>query len=479
MKLVRADCLSYLPKIETNSIDAIVTDPPYELGFMGKAWDKTGIAYNIEVWKECLRVLKPGGYLLAFGGSRTYHRMACAIEDAGFEVRDQIFWVYSQGFPKSLSLSKQLSKQTGIGLCTCKEHEPMIELGYEKNNKHRDNISNGDNDGLGSGEQIWSQGNDDNEVAKQNENTNISSNSTIRKESENDRKIKEWKIDDRFICPKCRKIKSDIGGTALKPAHEPICMARKPLSEKTIAENVLKWGTGALNIDACRIPINTEQDDIHAKNPHTVGTIGENDIYGKGKPVLYEINKQGRFPANVIHDGSDEVMAEFAKAGMYKAKKGRSGKKGGSGFGFFDDEKSKNTDGIWPEDCGGSAARFFYCAKSSQSERNAGLEDFEEQTKVWNGQADKSSTEIKPVEQRFTTKTKNIHPTVKPIKLMEYLIKLVAREGQTVLDPFMGSGSTGIAAKNLKRNFVGIEISKEYYEIAKARLGIKPKGEPK
>jgi len=350
INLYNMDCMEFMATQPDNSIDAVITDPPYGLSFMGKKWDYD--VPSVEVWRECLRVLKPGGHLLSFAGTRTYHRMACAIEDAGFEVRNMLCWTYASGFPKSLNLSKQLSKQTGIGLCTCKAHEPMIELEYEKNNKQRDNISNGDNDGLGFGEQVWSQGNDDNEVAEQNENTNISSNGTIRKESEvcklsednnqkkqghkevgesilqsgmcksipekegygssairsgleesqttseregqglpnmqnkaedgvggsspnsvqngrqklngksggslselpqqdrkdngkrnreseNDRKIREWKIEDRFICSKCRKIKSDIGGTALKPAIEPICMAMKPLSEKNFVSNVL------------------------------------------------------------------------------------------------------------------------------------------------------------------------------------------------------------------------------------------------
>jgi DNA modification methylase len=371
--LYNDDCLKIMAAIPSASIDAVICDPPYELGFMGKSWDSTGIANSVEVWKQALRVLKPGGYLLAFSGTRTYHRMACAIEDAGFEVRDMIEWVYGSGFPKSLNIGKAVDKLNG---------GERIEV---PNNRH----------GGGSSD-LFPERN----------------NFTTTKGTS------EW----------------EGWGTALKPAHEPICMARKPLAEKTVAENCLKWGTGGINIDESRV--GTEErtyGGMSAKQPD-VGTFRDDNW----KPKDIEITVSGRFPANLIHDDSEEVRECFPDS------KGQSG-----------DLKNHSKDRQSPNGCygkmaaandhiarndSGKASRFFksiiYAAKASKSDRGEG----------------------------------NSHPTVKPVALMEYLINMITKPEWIVLDPFMGSGTTGVAAVNLNRHFVGIELDKGYFDIAQARI---------
>ena len=328
VRILQGDCLELLPTLPENSIDACVTDPPYGLEFMGKAWDH-GVP-GVELWREVFRVLKPGAHLLAFGGTRTYHRMVCAIENAGFEIRDQIQWIYGSGFPKSHNMKDE-----------------------------------------------W-QG---------------------------------W-------------------GTALKPAHEPIVLARKPLSEKTVAANVLKWGTGGLNIDGCRV--GTEQ----RFNPSAANKAGGNSLNMSvvGMPNADGRKAIGRFPANVIHDGSDEVLTLFpdSQAGTDKGKRG--------------------TGGIWSPSSGipcgpqygdsGSAARFFYCAKSSRKERNGSK-----------------------------------HPTVKPVALMRYLCRLVTPLGGTVLDPFAGTGTTGEAAVLEGFGVVLIEREAEYIADIERRIACEDKEE--
>ena len=370
------DCLEGLKLLDDNSVDSIVTDPPYELGFMGKKWDSTGIAHNVELWQECLRVLKPGGHLLAFGGTRTYHRMTCAIEDAGFEIRDCIQWLYGNGFPKSHDISKAIDKQAGA--------ERKV---IGKSSRHGGGIK-------GNGTSY------------------------------------ELPPDIPYITapstPEAQKWKG--WGTALKPAHEPIVLARKPLSEKTIAKNVMKWGTGGINIDACRIEYQKGENPTvggrHKKTGRRIGAGSEK--FGFKSLENPEINLQGRFPANVILDEEAGRML---------------------------DEQHKG------------ASRFFYCAKASKKERNMGLEDVEPTT-VDDGRN-------KPIDNPFLrgkTPRQNTHPTVKPVKLMEYLITLVTPPNGIVLDPFIGSGTTAIAAVNLGFNYIGFEISEEYCKIAEKRI---------
>ena len=338
---------------------------------MNKGWDKTGIANDVELWKLCLEILKPGGHLLAFGGSRTYHRMASAIEDAGFEIRDQIMWIYGSGFPKSLNVGKAMDKMAGA------EREVVGMIKSQQNIK---------------GPQKF--GSD------------------------------ECKFRDRIDClitaPSTDAAKQwDGWGSALKPAHEPIVMARKPLSEKNIASNVLKHGTGGINIDECRVGNETR---INEKKSYS-GATGT--FSGQGlDPVHRGYQKViGRFPANLIHDGSNEVEAEF-----------------------------------------GSASRFFYCAKASSKERNVGCDGLVDHEQY---------NESIPCPTRDIRKQKlikNNHPTVKPIKLMQYLCRLATPPNGVILDPFMGSGSTGMAAKLEGFGFIGIEREQEYMGIAINRI---------
>ncbi len=434
--IILGNCLDKLKDIPDNSIDSIVTDPPYHLvsivkrfgkegsapaqfgtdgafsraskGFMGKTWDGldengNGIAHNVDMWKECLRVLKPGGHLISFAGTRTYHRMACAIEDAGFEVRDMISWIYGSGFPKSLNIGKAVDKLQG------NEREVVGEKmgGTPQTGLYEAGL------GVNEGKYI--------------------------KETKGNSPWEGW-------------------GTALKPACEPCVLARKPLSEKTVAENILKWGTGGINIDGSRVSGEMGKDRALSTPRRT-----DNDKYGKANETINPQSPLGRFPANLIHDGSDEVLELFpnTKSG------GRNIKSSHTHWGTG--EISADISHL---DSSGSAARFFYCAKTSKAERNRGCEELEE----------------KPIDNQFNSKKKlqpdgelhdnihlprqNNHPTVKPQALMKYLIKLITPPGGVVLDMFAGSGSTLVAAKELGHPYIGIEMTEEYIPIIKARLGL-------
>jgi len=409
MDLILGNCKDKMKDIESNSIDSIVTDPPYELGFMGKKWDSSGIAYDVEVWIEALRVLKPGGHLLAFGGTRTHHRMMVAIEDAGFEIRDCLMWLYGSGFPKNHNISKAIDKATPAT-------PEAIQWGG-------------------------------------------------------------W-------------------GTALKPAHEPIVLARKPLTEKTIVKNVLKYNTGAINIDESRVSTsdklvaggNLTSQDADDRVGSALG------MFQKGTKNTFVQNEKGRFPANVILGCiCDEVIAgedngvvinnknsksandTIYKLGisqgeqdaprMYKdtgdihtnpecpcyilneqapsvgnAYNGKRKKQstGGTGHTLTKEHKVGESAGLFDGLSG--ASKFFYCAKASKGERNKGIDIV------------------------------NTHPTVKPIKLMEYLVRLITPPNGKVLDPFMGSGSTGCACIKLGFNFTGIEMSEESFLISQKRI---------
>lgn len=366
------NCLEVLKGIPDNSVDSIVTDPPYGLSFMGKKWD-----YDVPeqaIWEECLRVLKPGGHLLAFAGTRTQHRMAVRIEDAGFEIRDMIAWVYGSGFPKSHNLKDE-----------------------------------------------W-QG---------------------------------W-------------------GTALKPALEPITVARKPF-KGTVAANVLEHGTGALNIDGCRV--GTEGSRTNSSQPRS-----ERNGFVKGFVDGTEtvIRDQGRWPANLIHDGSDDVLDGFpeTKSGVMKAgtRRAAQDEPGSVCYGTYGgNAASADTYGD-----AGSAARFFYCAKTSRKDRNEGLDGFEGKTPSdKTGRKEGSVGLVGDHDNKGQTAnpfangggiSQNNHPTVKPTDLMAYLCRLVTPPGGTVLDPFMGSGSTGKAAMREGFRFIGIEMDEGYLKIAEARI---------
>jgi len=364
MTVLNLNCLEGLAAFPNNSFDSVVTDPPYELGFMGKSWDSTGVAFDPNTWAAVMRVLKPGGHMLAFSGSRTYHRMAVAIEDGGFEIRDQIMWVYGSGFPKSLDVSKAIDKDAGAV-------RVVIGKAAGAGTKDPTSFGNGHN----------------------------SEYDVTAPATDAARQWQGW-------------------GTALKPAHEPICVARKPLIG-TVAANVLAYGTGALNIDGCRVGTETAGSGSAPAGGNTWND--ENCGLAKGgdaRPVV------GRWPANLIHDGSDEVLA-----------------------------------------CSNDAARFFYCAKASRADRDEGLDGFTPATT-----SDGRAVAADNAYQRGKTERHNTHPTVKPTDLMRYLCRMVTPPGGLVLDPFAGSGSTGKAAKLEGFQFIGFELSAEYTAIANARI---------
>ena len=403
-KVLAGSCLDRLKELEDNSIDAVVTDPPYELGFMGKSWDSSGIAFNVEVWAECLRVLKPGGHLLAFGGSRTWHRIAVAIEDAGFEVRDSIAWLYGSGFPKSLDVSKAIDKAAGI------EREV---IGQKITGNART-------------EEGWSGGQ-----------TFVDETAPATPEAQ---KWQGW-------------------GTALKPAFEPVVVARKPLTG-TVAGNVLEWGVGGLNIDGTRIGFVNEADKSSAKpQGKTLKHKGwdTESWLEETKPP----SDLGRWPSNVM---LDEFTAELLdqQSGFSKS----SGvinrwTDGAKPFGNGAGGAYESVQGV--ADSGG-ASRFFYVAKASKRDRNEGLDGLEEveAKRTHSGGAD---TRGRPV-----PKNRNIHPTVKPTDLMRQLVRLVTPLGGTVLDPFTGSGSTGKAAILEGMQFIGCELTEDYLPIIQGRI---------
>lgn len=407
--LHHGDSREVLAGMPDNSIDAIVTDPPYELGFMGKAWDSTGIAYSVDLWREALRVLKPGGHLLAFGGARTYHRLACAVEDAGFEIRDQIMWVYGSGFPKSHNVSIAIDKAAGA----------MGHRGVRF-----------DNSGLRrQGEDVPNP-------------TGMDAHKPITPEAQ------AW----------------EGWGTALKPAHEPIVMARKPLVG-TVAKNVLEWGTGAINIDGTRV--GRADDDVSVAGSRTA-TFGTQDtVSGGDGSGGWSQNDAGRWPANFIHDGSDEVTDLFPYTHGAGTRTNRADRSPFStGIGHVQESAVY--------DNGGSAARFFYCAKPGKKERNAGLDGLNTKQSVGGGGGignyldDVNSASGKYGSEKAPAK--NHHPTVKPLDLMRYLVRLVTPVGGTVLDPFAGSGTTLASAILEGFNTIGIELTAEYLPIIKGRI---------
>lgn len=359
--------MEVLASLPANSVDSIVTDPPYELGFMNKSWDNTGIAYQTTLWAELLRVLKPGGHLLAFGGSRTYHRMACAIEDGGFEIRDQIMWVYSSGFPKSLNIAKAIDKKLEIA--------PEV-IGMVKTNI-----------GLNGGNF-----------------TNGSARGVINITAASSELAKRW---EGF-------------GTALKPSHEPICVARKPLDGTTL-NNVLTHGTGVLNIDECRID-GRERTNYGLKNSkRTHGAT-----YSAPSESANFDSSKGRWPANLIHDGSDEVVALFPTSNSPWIGNKNVGAKGGKMFGGSKQDVLEKTE---YRDAG-SAARFFYCAKTSPKDRHEGLES--------PGPQFSHGATLRSIENAGKRRDGNFHPTVKPTELMRYLCRLVTPPRRYCARPFHG-----------------------------------------
>jgi len=421
LMIYQGDCLDILPTLDAESVDSIVTDPPYGISFMGKKWDYD--VPSVDIWKECLRVLKPGGYLLSFAGTRTQHRMAVNIEDAGFEIRDMIAWVYGSGFPKSLNIGKVMDKYLKTG------------------NASWNGTGDSSNGALGYSKLQHNQGYRPADYSNKHQN----------KEEITEDLAKKW----------------EGWGTALKPALEPITVARKPLGEKTVAENCLKWGTGGINIDGCRVKIGDEK--IPRLNI-AYERKGDNNFGGgkdKRQGTITGDESSGRFPANLIHDGSQEVLELFpmTKSGSIKA-----GRPNGTSF-SIGGELGKRISKYDTQGDSGSAARFFYCAKASKQDRDEGCEEIVAKTWKDQGFRDNETTHLSPrAGAGRTSLLRNNHPTVKPTSLMRYLCRLVTPPGGTILDPFMGSGSTGKAAALEGFRFIGIELEKEYTAIAEKRI---------
>jgi len=375
--LYHGDCREVLQSLPAESVHAVVTDPPYGLSFMGKRWDYD--VPSVEVWQECLRVLKPGGHLLAFAGTRTQHRMAVRIEDAGFEIRDMIAWCYGSGFPKSLDVSKAIDKAAGV------EREVL-------------RIRTDGNKGGGS------------------------------KTYDDDAYV--WDKPFAETAPATEAAKQWQGwGTALKPSLEPITVARKPLCG-TVAENVLQHGTGGMNVDGCRVEYSSAADFESAKGGDSASNAGNEFLSSKGPRRQSEkITPTGRWPANLIHDGSDEVVGLFPETAPAKAGyRNPNGKTSTNAFGDYYGQP-----GVigGHDDSGGSAASFFYCAKADKADRGHG----------------------------------NKHPTVKPVDLMRYLVRLVCPMDGLILDPFAGSGTTLVAAQAEHCRAIGVEREEQYCEF--------------
>jgi DNA modification methylase len=419
--VIPGDMREVLAQVEPDYFDACVTDPPYELGFMGKAWDSTGIAYDPETWRAVYRVLKPGAHLLAFGGTRTFHRIAVAIEDAGFEIRDTLSWLYGSGFPKGRNISKAIDAEAGAT---------------------REVV------GRAKGAQVESTGRYGAWGNAAEEGATTSEYDVTEPATDEAKKWEGW-------------------NTALKPAWEPIIVARKPLAKgRTVAGNVVEYGTGAYNIEATRIP-----GDV----PQT--TQGKSDsIYGNGagfSPTGSQLSNPsaaGRWPANVL---LDEVSAEMldAQTGVTKSTSNKR-KNDGTKMGYHGAKVEFTTGGF---DDSGGASRFFYVSKASRSERNAGVAEPEiPSTESHNLISSKWIIDARHPDGGYAQNPSpprgNSHPTVKPIDLMRYLIRLVVPQGAMILDPFNGSGSTGCAAVLEGVNYAGIDLDPDNVVTALQRL---------
>ena len=616
--ILTGDCLEIMPTLEAESVDSIVTDPPYGLSFMGKDWDH-GVP-GVPFWEAALRVAKPGAFLLAFGGTRTFHRLAVAIEDAGWEIRDTVMWVYGSGFPKSLDVSKAIDKAAGAerkqigvkkreggptgftsdkgwhdgpmgnepkmtplyapatdaarqwegwGTALKPAHEPVI-VGYRpltkpqfvailaenirsllcqclpandaeksftdtqaksyeaarsvpdhariyelansgnvrfvasrficrsaesnvatENSVHENVRQNGNQDVipeaitlLGMVEDFSNQLTD---IFMSDTAGNIEASTVLSWNNISDALLNQANI--FTIATGIRLttalrtlslflsqiISNDIGNSSLNlsPNFEPIIVARKPI-EGNVAENVLKYGTGGLNIDGCRVEYSSENDkDIAHYNALGMERLSKD--YGEklgsfdgGWKKHHPEMPEGRWPANLIHDGSDEVVGLFPHSTSGAMKKPYEYKNNGFSMGA----PAGSTRQIHDSN-EGSAARFFYCAKSSRAERERGLEDAPKMAGHEAVDRDEGSAGLNSPRAgagRTARTVGNHHPTVKPLALMVYLCRLVTPPSGVILDPFMGSGSTGKAATLEGFQFIGIELEKEYAEIAERRI---------
>lgn len=507
-KLYQGDMLDMLDVVEENSIDSIVTDPPYELNFMNKGWDNAGISFKKETWEQCFKALKPGGHLLAFGGTRTYHRIACAIEDAGFEIRDCIMWIYGSGFPKSMDISKQIDKRGGctVGWFGDYLKDVLKERGmsYSDLSKYFPSKS----------------GNLTGRVSNWINNLELPTNEQFNKVCEIlNLPFSKLEEAERVVVGKGKagltkgsianfsgKTEFDLTipttdvarkwegwGTQLKPSYEPIIIARKPV-ESSITENVMKWGVGGYNIDECRVPLEDGYEfkttnrksraDDNVFDNSNCGFDSENNTNASADP-------KGRFPANTIltYDETDfdEVCGNFPNSKGASSQNNYSNGHIYRGQSLNESQTSLNGFREWYNDSG-SASRYFYCAKASKKDRDAGLEEMDAVAGHGKGNGLDRVCEFCGVSQltpelcHCETKSwvakpkKNFHPTVKPTELMQYLVKLVTPRNGIVLDPFNGSGSTGKAVlyenkeRDVNYSYIGIELTPEYLPISKARL---------
>ena len=440
-KLYQGDMRELNSIIANNSIDAIITDPPYELNFMNKGWDNSGIAFQKETWEKCYQVLKPGGYLLAFGGSRTFHRIACAIEDAGFEIRDTIMWLYGSGFPHSMDIGKAVESKVLNGNANTQAFKHLRGTKAVAGN-------------WGINKNVAQQGcrptNYDLDKHERTVDVEYQTNEGLR-----------W----------------NGWGTALKPSYEPIIVARKPC-DGSCTDNILKYGVGGLNIDECRIGNETIKGgtmpdfrDVGQKSKMAIGIDKLSFGQVENAERIPLADHIGRFPANTIltYDEADfdEVCGALPRNDRPNGsitKKYKINNQVYGEYGYCNEWEAYQDSG--------SAARYFYCAKASKKDRDEGCDFLEGGTlhRVNGGHGLEDSSKFAPVAR------KNTHPTVKPTELMQYLVRLVAPNGATILDPFMGSGSTGKAVmyENAERKkdykFIGIELTEEYLPIAKARV---------
>lgn len=445
-RLYHGNCLDMEKVIAPNSIDSIITDPPYEIDFMGKSWDKSGVAFQKETWEHCYNVLKAGGYMLVFGGSRTFHRIACAIEDAGFEIRDTIMWLYGSGFIHSNDLGKYIESKVLFGNANTQKFK---ELQGEK--------SESGNWGVSSASKRYDYRPTDYTADGHLYTTKV------------DYQTEEGRMWDGW-------------GYALKPSYEPIIVARKPC-EGTLVDNILKYGTGGMNLKECKIgndtikggttPYFKEEGEV-TRQVHGISIRSTGCASNVSRIQLDD--HEGRFPTNTILTYDDSDFEEVCGGMPVGGKNGSITKpyqKNGNIYG-----KYNNGNVFDAYDDSGSASRYFYCAKATTWDREEGLEDLPEQLfHRMREDADNNKPTGLNKEGRFAPVIrKNIHPTVKPTALMQYLIRLVTQNGGTVLDPFNGSGSTGKACmvENKERNkgyqYIGIELTEDYLPIAKGRI---------
>ena len=528
--LLKGNCLDTLRTLEDNSVDSVVTDPPYELGLLGKSWDSSGIAYNPELWSQVLRVLKPGGHLLAFGGSRTIHRIAVTIEDAGFEIRDSIHWTYGSGFPKSLDVSKAIDKQRYqreeiyevtawmamardyAGKTNADLDEPFDFSGmggHWTSTKSQPAVPTLDQiptilEVLGISlddvperirELIWTLNGEKGKPGAAWFDRPItgtydspSAGALWRESTSEEGEEVNLAVGERRDIPATPEAAQWLGwGTALKPSHEPIVVARKPL-EGTVAQNVLKWGVGGINIDGTRVPTNDPLPEAGGVKSQD-GAAGAWGGLGVSSGRSAELG--GRWPANTIltcgfdcdganHGEGCPVADLDRQSGASKSASGISNftrKEGGAwehATGLFSAGSSNTFENYGDS---GGASRYFtvtpydeidwppvlYYTKPGAREKNAGLDSFEK--RIAGGMQGRQDGSFGTV-----TTARNFHPTVKPISLMRHLIRLVTPKGGKVLDPFLGSGTTAVSAVLEGCEWVGCELTPDYWPLIEARV---------